>query len=166
MATNMYIKFDGIKGDSSATGHEDEIEVLSWSHGFSQPTSATRSGAGAGTVEQANHTNFSFTKYVDSATDDLLKACWNGKQVKDAVVSCYRADGANDNKPVKYLEVKMEQVIISNVSLSGGGGDLPVENISLDYGIVTYTYLPQQRTDGAAGGQEVVKHDLTKRQVA
>ena len=166
MAINSYVKFDGIKGDSTAKGHEDQIEVFSWSHGFSQPTSATRSGAGAGTVEQANHSNFSFTKFTDSSTDDLLKACWNGKQIKEVIVACYRADGSNENQPVKYLEVKMEQVIVSNFSVSGGAGDLPVENVSLDYGIVTYTYLPQKRADGSAGGQEVVKHDLTTRQVA
>ncbi len=43
---------------AAARRHEhvrSEIEVLSWNHGFSQPTSPTRSTAGAGTVEQANH---------------------------------------------------------------------------------------------------------------
>ena len=43
MATNMYIKFeDPSIGSSDAPGHKDEIEVLSWNHGFVQPTSPTR----------------------------------------------------------------------------------------------------------------------------
>lgn len=73
-ATNMYIKFEqpSITGGSTATGHTGEIEVLSWNHGFVQPTSPTRSSAG--TVEQATHQNFSFTKYLDTATDDLMKS--------------------------------------------------------------------------------------------
>lgn len=165
MATNHYVKMDNITGSSSATGHTGEIEALSWSHGFSQPTSPTRSTAGAGSVEQANHSNFTFTKYIDSATDDLLKYCWNGKQIATATITCYRADGAVDNKPIEYLKVEMQHVVVSNFSISGGGGDVPVENVSLDYGIVKYTYTPQKTADGTPGTAEPIQHDLEQRKV-
>jgi type VI secretion system secreted protein Hcp len=165
MAVNAYIKMADVTGGSSAAEHAGEIEVLSWSHGFSQPTSPTRSTAGAGSVEQANHSNFTFTKYIDSATDDLLKICWGGKQLATATVTCYRADGAADNKPIEYLKIEMEHVVVSNFSISGGGGDVPVENVSLDYGIVKYTYKPQKRADGTAGEQQAIKHDLEQRKI-
>jgi len=129
MASNMYIKFEepAIDASSTASGHEKEIEVLSWSHGFVQPTSPTRSSAGSGTVEQATHQNLTFTKYLDTATNALLKYCWSGKQIGKATVTCWRSDGAADNKPVKYLEVLMEHVVIANYSVSGGPGDIPVD---------------------------------------
>jgi type VI protein secretion system component Hcp len=41
---------------------------------------------------------------------------------------------------VEYLTVAMEHVIISNYTVSGGPGDIPVENVSLDYGTVRYDY--------------------------
>lgn len=163
---NMYIDFKDFKGDCSAKGHEGQVEVLSWQHGFTQPTSPTRSGAGAGTVEQATHQPFTFTKYVDSSTDDLIGACWAGKQIDEVIVSCFRADGAKDNKPVKYLEVTMNHVVVKDYNVSGGPGDIPVENVALDYGKVQYNYLPQQRSDGSAGGNEVVTHDLELREVS
>lgn len=167
MATNMYIKFEGpaIEGGTTAAEHDKEIELLSWNHGFSQPTSPTRSQAGSGTVEQANHQNFSFSKYVDSATDDLLKVCWTGNQIDKATVTCYRSDGAEDNKPVEYLKVEMQHVVVSNYSVSGGPGDIPVENISLDYGIVKYTYLPQKKDSGEPGSAQPIQHDLETRKV-
>lgn len=167
MATNMYIKFEEptIKSGSTASEHSDEVEVLSWSHGFSQPTSPTRSAAGSGTVEQANHSNLTFTKYLDGATNDILKNCWSGKQVGKATLTCYRSDGATDNKPVKYLEVAMQHVVISNYSISGGPGDIPVENVSLDYGIVKYNYIEQKRADGTASGNEPVQHNLETRKI-
>jgi type VI secretion system secreted protein Hcp len=165
MAVNAYIKIADVTGGSTAAEHAGEIEVLSWSHGFSQPTSPTRSTAGAGSVEQANHSNFTFTKYIDSATDDLLKYCWNGKQIATATVTCYRADGAVDNKPIEYLKVEMQHVVISNFSISGGAGDVPVENVSLDYGIVKYTYKPQKKADGTAGDQQAIQHDLEQRKI-
>jgi type VI secretion system secreted protein Hcp len=165
MAVNAYIKIADVTGGSTAAEHAGEIEILSWSHGFSQPTSPTRSTAGAGSVEQANHSNFTFTKYIDSSTDDLLKYCWNGKQIATATVTCYRADGATDNKPIEYLKVEMQHVVVSNFSISGGAGDVPVENVSLDYGIVKYTYKPQKKADGTAGDQQAIQHDLEQRKI-
>lgn len=166
MATNMYLKLDGITGGSSAAEHDGEIEILSWNHGFSQPTSPTRSNAGAGTVEQANHSNFSFSKYLDSSTDDLLKMCWTGKQIASGILTCYRSDGASDNKPIEYLRVEMTHIIVSNFSVSGGPGDIPVENVSFDYGIVKYTYKPQKRADGTGGDKVEIQHDLETRKVS
>lgn len=167
MASNMYLKFEepAIESGSTATGHENEIEILSWNHGFSQPTSPTRSAAGSGTVEQANHQNLSFSKYLDAATHTLLKYCWTGQQIGKATVSCFRSDGSTDNKPVEYLKIEMEHVVIANYSVSGGPGDIPVENVSLDYGSVQYTYSSQKKEDGTAGGNKPAKHNLETRTV-
>lgn len=166
MAINAFIKFEepAIKGEVTASSHTEDIQLLSWSHSFNQPTSPTRSSAGAGTVEQANHSDFSFSKYTDASTDDLLKYCWSGKQVGKATVSCYRSDG--NNQPVKYLEITMEKVVISNISLGGGTGDVPTETIGLNYGIVTYSYIPQKEDDGTGDGAQPVKHDLFTQEVS
>jgi type VI secretion system secreted protein Hcp len=168
MASNMYLKFadPSVDGSSTADGHAKEIEILSWSHGFVQPTSPTRSSAGSGTVEQATHQNLTFTKYLDTATNALLKYCWSGKQIKSATITCYRSDGAADNKPVEYLNILMEHVVISNYSVSGGPGDIPVENVSLDYGIVQYSYKDQKHADGTADANLPAKHDLEKRVIS
>ncbi len=168
MASNMYLKFEtpAIEGSSTTENHAGEIEVLSWNHGFNQPTSPVRSNSGAGTVEQANHQNFTFSKYVDAATDDLLKMCWTGKQIDKATMTCYRADGAEDNVAVDYLKVEMQHIVVSNYSVSGGPGDIPVENISLDYGIVKYIYKPQMSVDGTGGDKVEIQHDLETRKVS
>jgi len=160
MANNMYVKFEGpeIAGGVTAAGHQGEIEILSWSHGFAQPVSPTRSGGG-GSVEQANHSNLSFTKYLDAATNELLKYCWSGKQFRKVTLTCLRSDGPDD-KPVTYLTVVMEHVVISNYSISGGAGDVPVENVSLDYGIVQYNYMDKKQPPMAA------THDLQNHTVS
>jgi type VI secretion system secreted protein Hcp len=140
MASNMYIKFEepAITGAGVAPGHVGEIEILSWSHGFVQPAGPTRS------VDRSTHANLSFTKYLDQATNDLLKYSWSGKQFGKATITCYRSDGA-DGKPVLYMTLAMQHVVISNYSVSGGPGDVPVENVSLDYGTIQYTYVDQKR---------------------
>ncbi|MEA2326941.1 MAG: type secretion system secreted protein Hcp [Thermoanaerobaculia bacterium] len=153
MATNMYIKFENpaITGASNAPGHVGEIEILSWSHGFVQPTGPTRSG------DQSTHPNLSFTKYLDQATNDLLKYSWSGKQFGKTTITCYRSDSAA-GKPVLYLTLTMQHVVILNYSVSGGPGDIPVENVSLDYGTVQYTYIDQKHGDSVS-----TQHDLETR---
>jgi type VI secretion system secreted protein Hcp len=167
MATNFFLKLEepAINGESTDSKHANELQVLSWSHSFNQPTKPTRSSAGGGTVEQANHSDFTITKYLDAATDDLLKMCWSGKQIGKGTFSAYRADGQT-NDAIKYLEVIMEKIVVSNISFGGGGGDLPTETVALAYGKVTYNYLPQKEADGTAAGVQTTSHDLMTQQVA
>jgi type VI secretion system secreted protein Hcp len=165
MATNFFLKLETpeIKGESTDSSHSGELQILSWSHSFNQPTKPTRSSAGGGSVEQANHSDFSVTKYLDAATDDVLKMCWSGKQIGKGTFTAYRADG--DNKPVKYLMIELENIVVSNVSFGGGAGDLPTETLALSYGKVTYTYAPHKVADGTSVGAQPVYHDLIKQEV-
>lgn len=158
MPTNMYLKLDTIDGESTDSKHEKWIEILSWSHSFSQPTTAVRASAGA-TVEQCAHSDVSCTKYLDMATDAILHKCWSGKLLKVATVDCFQSDG--DNQPTKYLMIEMDKVIVSSYSISAGAGDKPMENLSLSYGKVKYTYIDQTKDKGTAGGAKPISHDLT-----
>jgi type VI secretion system secreted protein Hcp len=167
MATNIFLKIETpeIKGESSHKGHEGQIEVLSWSHGVSQPTSPVRSTAGSGTVERANHQDLSFTKYVDIASTDLIKHCWAGTHFGKLTLAQYRSAG-NDTKDVEFLTVELEDVVISSYQIGGGGGDIPIESISLAYGKVTYKYDPADQKTGAKKGNKPVSHDLKTNVVA
>jgi type VI secretion system secreted protein Hcp len=164
MAANFFLQLAGVTGESSDSAHAGQIQVLSWSHSFNQPTSPTRSSAGSGTVEQANHADFSFTKYIDASTDDLLKACWTGLQIATGVFTGYRSDGSGNG--VNYLEIDFTNVVVSNYSISGGTGDVPVETITLSYSAVTYKYIPQKQADGTGGAVQPVTHDLAAQTVS
>lgn len=164
MATNMFIKFEGpgADGGSTSKGHETEIDVLSWSHGFVQPTSAVKSAAGSGTVERAHHGQFTFAKHLDPSTDDLLKFCWSGQTVDKITFTAYRSSGDTGGAQmgVPYLKIEMESTIVANISIGGGVGDIPTESISLDYGKVTYTYTHSDQTEGTTAAPVAVSHDL------
>ena len=162
MATNMFIKIGDIVGESADHKHKDWIEVLSWSHGFSQPSSPVRASQGA-TVEKANHSDLSFSKFMDKSSDQILSKLWSGKQIDKACLEVFRSDG--DNVPTKYLMVEMEKVIVADYSISAGGGDHPMENVSLAYGKVKYTYIDQTKEKGTGGGARPISHDLTLNKV-
>jgi type VI secretion system Hcp family effector len=149
MSSNMFMKIDGIKGESSDKKNKDQFEILSFSHGVSQPTSATRSSAGGGTVERCMHQDFSVSKYMDAGTADLNFFCCQGKTIKKVEIFCYRADESGDD--VLYMTYTLDNCIVSNISVGGGGGDIPVENISFNYSEIGWDYAVQKEVGGEAG---------------
>ncbi len=172
MSTNIYMKIeceDGkwLKGSSTAKGHEEEIEVVAWSHGFSQPTTAATKSVDQQATSRANHMDFSFTKFFDKASDDLCQACWTGQQLKKIEIRSYRASGSSDvgSGATEYLKVVMENVIVSSYSISGGGDELPIENLTLNYTIVSYSYLPVVFETGKTGDAAHIAHNLATNEV-
>jgi len=144
MAVDMFLKLDGIKGDSADHKHKEEIDVLSWSWGMSQ-SGSTHMGAGGGSGK-VNVQDLSFTKHVDNSSPNLIKLCCNGKHFKDALLTVRKAGG----QPVEYLKIKLVDVLISAVSTGGSGGeDRLTENITLNFGKFEVTYTPQD-AKGAA----------------
>ncbi len=70
MAVDMFLKLDGVNGESKDKTHIKDIDVLSWSWGMSNSGSAhVGGGAGSGKV---NVQDVSVTKYIDSSSPKLM----------------------------------------------------------------------------------------------
>jgi type VI secretion system secreted protein Hcp len=145
MAVDMFMKIDTVDGESRDKVHKKEIDVLAWSWGISNSGSAhVGGGAGAG---KANVQDISFTKWVDSSTPKLLLACCDGKHFANATLVVRKAG----EKPVEYIKIKIEEVLITSISTGGSGGeDRLTENVTLNFAKVSVDYVPQD-DKGAAG---------------
>ena len=145
MATDMFMKIDSLKGESKDDKHKENIDVLAWSWGVSNSGSAhVGGGAGAGKV---NVQDLSFTKWIDVSSPDLVLACCNGKHFKDAKLIVRKAG----EKPLEYLTITMEEVLITSVSTGGSGGeDRLTENVTLNFAKVKLEYKEQSGTGGGA----------------
>src|SRR6188472_2465161 len=117
-----------VPGQSSVTGYEKKIEILSFSHGIAMQMTGNPSDKER-TCGRPNHQDLTVSKYVDVSTCLLVNACnaaTNLKQVKLTV-------GRNDAGVfLPYLLYTMENVLVSSVSI-GGGGDRPTETLTLNY---------------------------------
>ncbi len=164
MAFDAFIKIDGIPGESTDDKHKDWIEVLSFNFGIHQPAHATASSAGGATSERVNVQDLSVVKHVDKASPKLYEQSCSGKHIKDVTLELCRAGGDK----LKYLEVKMEQVIISSVNPggnSGGSDGFPSESVSFNFGKIKWTYTQQKRADGSGGGNVTGGWDLTSNKI-
>jgi len=118
MAFDAFLKIDGIPGESTDDKHKDWIEVLSFNHGMTQPSSATASSVGGAPTERVNIQDFSVVKHIDKASPKLYEFCCSGKVSANVTLELCRAGGDK----LKYLEVKMENAIISGVHPGGAAG--------------------------------------------
>lgn len=146
MAVDMFMKIKEAPGESADEKHSKEIDVLAWSWGLSNSGSAhVGGGAGSGKVSVQD---LSFTKYVDASSNALMLFCANGKHVPEALLTVRKAG----EKPLEYIKITMNDVLVSAVSTGGSGGeDRLTENVSLNFAEVKFEYT-KQKPDGSADG--------------
>ncbi len=149
MATDFFIKVDGIDGQSNDKNHGKWIEVRAFNHGAVQNVGAGRATdvSGRGQFEP-----FVFEHELDKATPKLQQFCMNGQKVAKVEFQVCRAV-AGVQTPV--YEVTMENVKIAKTEVAikeVEGGQIPVETVSLVPGKLTWKYTaikPDNSKDGA-----------------
>jgi type VI secretion system secreted protein Hcp len=160
MAFDAFIKIDGIEGESTDADHKGWIEIKSFRSGVSQRSSATASSVGGASSERADFRNFNFIKEVDKATPKLGLACAAGTHINTILVEVCRA---GDEK-VKFLEYELTNCIICDSSIDGADagaeGGFPKENVSINYGKITWNYTQQKREGGSPAGSIMSGWDL------
>jgi type VI secretion system secreted protein Hcp len=127
-AGNMFLKLDGVQGETKHDTHSGYIEISSFSFGAGNRSTGAAGGAGAG---KTSFSSFTITKPVDKTSPLLQAGDLAGAHYKEADVFFARKAGRGQQD---YLELKIDDVLISSYKLGGASGDSgrPVETIVLD----------------------------------
>jgi type VI secretion system secreted protein Hcp len=119
---DIYLKLDGIPGDSAAVRHTDEIVVLSYRTDI-ETKLASHSGGGGG-AGKAEFSGIQFRKRLDKASVALLLACASGRHIASGRFTF--ASASADSKA--FYTVTLEDVLVSHISQAVGGGEsVPTE---------------------------------------
>lgn len=159
MAQDMFIKIDGIEGESPDAVHTNEIQVLEWHWDVSQHSNM-HSGSGGGSGK-ATVDDFCFTHYTDKASPNLLSYCLTGKHIKNVVFVVRKAGG----NPLEYLTITFTDVIITRVDMSGSSEDetRPRELVKFSFTKVTQDYV-MQNAEGSRSGVISATYDVKANQ--
>jgi type VI secretion system secreted protein Hcp len=145
----MFLEIPGVEGESGASGHENQIDVLNWTWGMTQ--SGTFHVGGGGGSGKANFGNLSLTKYLDKSTPVLMKCCGTGEHLDEATLYVRKAGGDQ----LEYLIIKMKPVLVAMVSTGATGkeeGDRLSESVTLNFREFLVQYQPQDLSGAAEGG--------------
>ncbi len=156
MAVDIFLKLDGVTGESQDASHGGEIDILAWSWGLSQSgTTHMGSGGGAGKV---NVQDISVTKYVDLSSPTLIKFCCKGKHIDSGTLVVRKAG----DTPLEYITIDFQELLVAAVSTGGSGGeDRLTENVTLNFREFHLTYK-QQTKEGGDGAAPDVKWDIAQ----
>ena len=143
MATvDLFLKIDGISGESQDAKHKGEIDLQSFSWGETSESGPSQ-GAGAGKVAMQD---FHFATPVNKASPLLFLACAMGKHIKDALLTARKAG----KEQQEFLLFKFSDLLISSYQIGGEEevGEVPMEQVSFNFSRIDFDYRAQ-KPDGA-----------------
>jgi type VI secretion system secreted protein Hcp len=141
-----------IDGETQLSGFAKCIEVMSFSHGVSNPIQSSTSNTGR-TIGRPHLQELTLSKVLDATTPHLNFHCAKGTNLGKIELHLVRQDGSSngDSKNAyAYMVYELTEAMISSVSVGGGGGQ-PMETLSLNFSKMTWTYKPQETKTGAKG---------------
>jgi type VI secretion system secreted protein Hcp len=139
MAVNIFLKLDGIPGDSTDARHADEIVVTAFSWGLASASGpATGTGIGAG---KATFDGLTVVARSSRASPLLMQTCAQGRHIPSGVLTVQHAA----ERPIDLMVVRLSDVLVGAYSVSAGGGDGPEDEITLTFGRVEYDVFDGQQ---------------------
>jgi type VI secretion system secreted protein Hcp len=159
-AIDIFLKLDGIPGDSTADRHVGEIIVLSYRTEI-EATLASHLGGGAG-AGKSELSGIQFRKRLDKASVALLLACASGRHIASGRFTFARAS----EHAVAFYTVTLEDVLVSRIAQAVGSSEsaLTDEEVTLQCRRIHWAFS-SQNPDGThappiTGGWDLGTHQL------
>jgi len=156
----IYMKFDGVEGDVTETGHTKWIELNGCNFGVGRGISSPVGSSSERESTAPSISEITVGKQNDVASGKLMQQALagNGKTVQIDFTRTYQ------DKQQTYLTVTLTNTIISGYSHSSSG-DRPSETISLNFTKIQYSTI-QMKPDGTQGDPDHVIYDLSTAQTS
>ena len=153
MASDMFLKLDGISGEAKDHKHKNSIDIDSFTFSINQ--SGTMAKGGGGGAGKASFTDLTVMKSADKSSPALMNACAIGKHLKDALLTVRKSGGQQE----EFYKIKLTDVLITSVQNSGAEGGNPTECVSLNFSKMEFDYK-EQNEKGSTGGVVKFGFDL------
>ncbi len=156
MASQSFLKVEGIQGESKDHAHEGAIEVVDW--GWAATLTGSMHEPRRGGAEKPEFQDLWVTKAVDLATPQLWSHLATGRQIQSAELIMRRMGG----DPVEFLKLRLELIIVSDIVTTGTSEeDHAAEEVSLNFARWKITYTPQE-ADGTPGPENSFGFDIRR----
>ena len=116
----MFLKLDGIEGESLDFAHAGEIEIKNWEWHTENNVKWDVNQGGQSTKVEIK--DIDLKKICDKASVTLYQSCVTGKHIKNGKITCRKNDG---DQKVEYLIVTLTDIMVTKVDWIGDGEDPP-----------------------------------------
>ncbi len=140
-STDIFLKIEGVDGESTDASHPGEIEVIS----FTEQLQSSNVAGGGG---KASFSDVVVTKFIDKTSPQLRLSAADGSVFTSATISV--RDDSSDS-PIDFFVVQLSNVKITSASTAvSSSSGRPVESVTLNFGSISWTYTPID-SSGVAG---------------
>jgi len=143
---DMFLKLEGIDGESLDHKHGREIEIVEFTWGLSNNASYALTQQDA--ANKAKVDNVTVTKYFDKASITLAQYCAMGQHIPQGRITCRKNSG---EAKVDYLLIVLKKVMVTDIKWAGKevAPGAP-ETVTLSFGQFKLFYTAQD-SSGASG---------------
>jgi type VI secretion system secreted protein Hcp len=152
----IYLKYDGVDGEVTASGHEKWIEVHSFQWGVARGINTPTGSGGDRNTTSPSVSEVTVSKPFDGSSIGLFQELLTPGEAKKATLDFVRTD---KDKLSVFLSLELDDVMVSGYHVSSGGDGQPQESLSLNF---TKIIVTETGTDvsGEAGQPNKVGYDL------
>lgn len=142
---DIYCKIDGVEGEALDSKHQGWIHVEAIAGGVAN-AGAFAYGGGGGSGK-AQWQDITIRGKFDKCFATMMQKCATGEHIGKVEISACKAGGDQQ----EFLNIKMEDVIISSLNLSGAESTEPMFDCGFNFAKVTVTGKGQD-SKGNMGG--------------
>ncbi len=155
----IYMNFNGlgIKGNVTAAGYENWIELDSFNLGVGRGITMEVGNMANREASRPSLSEVAITKMLDNASGGLFKESLTGVEGVEVIIDIVQTGAKQVEKFASYT---FSDVILSSYSVAASGGSAPAESLSLSYSKVVADLQGADKTN--KNGQNMkVGYDLT-----
>jgi type VI secretion system secreted protein Hcp len=155
----IYLKLDGVDGESEKKGHEKWIEVQSFSWGANQnSTVGVGGGLSAGTV---SFQDVSIQAMGGKSSSLLLHFLTKGKHFSEITIDFTKSTGDNPEEIYQQIRSKSGYITSYNASMQGGDYEaVPMDSVTMALANYEHEIWAQETEGGALKSCGVHGYDL------
>jgi len=142
IADDLFLKVDGVPGDSRDAGHPNEIVLQSYKTGVVQSKTTRNRSVNAEAVD------LTVVAYANRATPTLYAIAANGTRIQSVVLSV--RPPPTHGTPQYNLEITLRDALVTSVNLSGAAGS---ERATDTYSFGGYSQIEIEYLPIGAGGE-------------
>jgi type VI secretion system secreted protein Hcp len=143
MAVELFLKIDGVPGESPDAKHKGEIQLDSFS--WAESNTGGGPGGGGGGSGKVQVQDLVVGMAVSKASPQLMLACATGKHHKQAVLTVRKAGKTQQ----EFLVFKFQDVIVTSYQTGGSAAsEVVVDQASIGFSTIHMEYRPQ-KPDGS-----------------
>jgi type VI secretion system secreted protein Hcp len=150
----IYMNYNDIPGDVTASGHEKWIELNSFQWGVGRGISSPTGGSADRESSAPSVSEIVATKATDVSSTKLLNESLQGEGQTVKIDFCK----TDKDKLEPYLQLTLTNCMVSGYSVSSGG-DRPTESLSLNFTKVEFKNIGMGAA-GDTGSPDAVTYDL------